>query len=175
MADGQITEVGSYNELIDNDGAFAQFLQTYKGVDEDQDKNHQCKLKPLYKSLTCWHIFVAREHTESSSSATDRQELYDDTESAAKEDKQKMLISEEKTEKGRITFAVILAYCRACTWYMTIFVLLFNVLSNTFAVVTNFWLADWSNAAENLNSPGELNVTIDHWQVTACDNTDSPK
>ena len=28
MVDGQITEVGSYTELIDNDGAFAQFLHT---------------------------------------------------------------------------------------------------------------------------------------------------
>ena len=26
MADGQIIEVGSYNELIENDGAFQQFL-----------------------------------------------------------------------------------------------------------------------------------------------------
>ena len=58
---------------------------------------------------------------------------------------------------------------------MTILVLLFNVLSNTFAVVTNFWLADWSNAAENLNSRSELNATTDHWQVTVCDDADSPK
>ena len=36
MADGQITEVGSYTELIDNDGDFAQFLQTYQGVDEKE-------------------------------------------------------------------------------------------------------------------------------------------
>ena len=38
MADGQITEVGSYTELINNDGAFAQFLQTYKGVDDDTEE-----------------------------------------------------------------------------------------------------------------------------------------
>ena len=36
MADGQITEVGTYTELIDNDGAFAQFLQTYQSVDKDE-------------------------------------------------------------------------------------------------------------------------------------------
>ena len=47
MVDGQITEVGSYTELIDNDGAFAQFLHTYKGADEnDEDNpgnlNHSC-------------------------------------------------------------------------------------------------------------------------------------
>ena len=39
MADGQITEVGSYTELIDNDGDFAQFLQTYQNVESNEDKN----------------------------------------------------------------------------------------------------------------------------------------
>ena len=38
MADGQITEVGSYNELIENDGAFAQFLQNYRSA-ETKDEN----------------------------------------------------------------------------------------------------------------------------------------
>ena len=83
-----------------------------------------------------------------------------------KEDKRKSLTTEEKAETGRVTFAVILAYCKACTWYMTVLVLLFNVVTNTFAVVTNFWLADWSNAAGNLNT-GNTNVTVG-W-VTACD------
>ena len=39
MADGQITEVGSYNELLENNGAFAQFLQTYQGVDEKEEED----------------------------------------------------------------------------------------------------------------------------------------
>ena len=86
-----------------------------------------------------------------------------------------MLISAEKTEKGRITFAVLLAYCKACTWYMTVFVLLFNILSNAFAIVTNFWMADWSNAAGNFNNKEEVNVTTSHWQVTVCDSADSPE
>ena len=86
------------------------------------------------------------------------------------EDKRKSLISEEKVLTGRVTFSVILAYCRACTWYMTVLVLLFNVLSNVFAVVTNFWLADWSNAAEKSITAGG-NFSVD--QVTACDNAGS--
>ena len=39
MADGQITEVGSYNELIENDGAFAQFLQNYRSTETNKDGN----------------------------------------------------------------------------------------------------------------------------------------
>ena len=38
MVDGQISEVGSYTELIDKDGPFAQFLHTYKGVEEDGEE-----------------------------------------------------------------------------------------------------------------------------------------
>ena len=84
------------------------------------------------------------------------------------QDKQKSLTSEEKAETGRITAAVIFTYCRACTWYMTVFVLLFNVLSNALAVVTNFWLADWSNAAGNALT-ADVNTTTTTSQVTACD------
>ena len=39
MEDGQITEVGSYNELIKNDGDFAHFLQTYQNVEANEDEN----------------------------------------------------------------------------------------------------------------------------------------
>ena len=37
MADGQIREVGSYTDLIEDNRAFAQFLQMYKGVDEKEE------------------------------------------------------------------------------------------------------------------------------------------
>ena len=82
--------------------------------------------------------------------------------------KRKSLISEEKVETGRVTFSVILAYCRACTWYMSICVMLFHTISSILSIGTNFWLAEWSTAAGNLLQP---NNTI---QVTACDSTASP-
>jgi len=37
MVDGKITEVGSYTELIDNNGAFAEFLRTYSNVEENEE------------------------------------------------------------------------------------------------------------------------------------------
>ena len=37
MSDGDITEVGTYTELIDNDGAFAQFLHTYQNVEDNEE------------------------------------------------------------------------------------------------------------------------------------------
>ena len=37
MNEGQITEVGSYSELIDNDGHFAEFMRTYAATDENEE------------------------------------------------------------------------------------------------------------------------------------------
>ena len=37
MNEGQITEVGSYSELIDNDGHFAEFIRTYAADDENEE------------------------------------------------------------------------------------------------------------------------------------------
>jgi hypothetical protein len=49
MTDGQITEVGSYNELIENDGAFAQFLQTYQSTETNEDENGTTKQSVFFQ------------------------------------------------------------------------------------------------------------------------------
>ena len=78
-------------------------------------------------------------------------------------------MTEEKAETGRVTFSVLLTYCKACTWHLAILVVLFNVLSTAVAVGTNFWLAEWSTAASYL-----LLVNSTVGPVTACDSAASP-
>lgn len=63
----------------------------------------------------------------------------------------------------QVKLSVILTYCKACVYWMAGAVLLMNCILNGFAVASNFWLADWSNA-EDRASP---NSTVDMW-VTLC-------
>jgi ABC-type multidrug transport system fused ATPase/permease subunit len=37
MVDGRVSELGSYEELMSHDGAFAQFLKIYLTQDNDDD------------------------------------------------------------------------------------------------------------------------------------------
>lgn len=37
MVEGEITEMGSYQQLMATDGAFAEFLRTYAAVDHTDD------------------------------------------------------------------------------------------------------------------------------------------
>ena len=39
MVDGRVTELGSYEELMSHDGAFAQFLKVYLTQEDDDDDN----------------------------------------------------------------------------------------------------------------------------------------
>lgn len=34
MSDGEISEMGSYQELLEQDGAFAEFLRTYANAEQ---------------------------------------------------------------------------------------------------------------------------------------------
>ena len=59
MEDGRIREVGTYEELLQNNGAFALFLQTYlmhRNDDEDEEEDEDSMLgfetKMLY-TLPC--------------------------------------------------------------------------------------------------------------------------
>ena len=157
MADGQITEVGSYTELIDNDGDFAQFLQTYKGVEESNEE------KP--GSVDQVEQQVSSSEGSKSTASTDVQKTGNDTKKDVKNDDRKILTTKEKVQTNRISLAVIFAYCRACTWCMSILVLFFTVMSHTSSVVTNLWLAEWSSAESD-----STNATL-----TLCDETASPE
>lgn len=41
MVEGQITEVGSYQQLMAKEGAFAEFLRTFATVDQTEDSGEQ--------------------------------------------------------------------------------------------------------------------------------------
>jgi len=38
IVDGKVSEIGSYSTLVDNDGAFAEFLRTYQTSKEEEEK-----------------------------------------------------------------------------------------------------------------------------------------
>ena len=44
MVEGQISEIGSFEELLDNNGAFADFLRNYLlSEEEEEDIDEECK------------------------------------------------------------------------------------------------------------------------------------
>ena len=44
MSNGRITEVGSYNQLMEEDGAFAELLHNYGANEGNEEEDIPCKL-----------------------------------------------------------------------------------------------------------------------------------
>ncbi len=62
MVEGEITEMGSYQQLMNTEGAFSEFLRTYSAVDHtDNDGETQCTHSALY---TATMIVYLRFHVE---------------------------------------------------------------------------------------------------------------
>ncbi len=74
------------------------------------------------------------------------------------------LMTEEEAKTGHVHFSILIEYCKAGTWPMSILTLLLYVFTNISSVASNFWLAAWSNA-EDRGRLEEGNFTMS----TACD------
>uniref|UniRef100_A0A803Y2R0 Multidrug resistance-associated protein 1 n=1 Tax=Meleagris gallopavo TaxID=9103 RepID=A0A803Y2R0_MELGA len=48
MTDGEISEMGSYQELLKQDGAFAEFLRTYANAEQNMESSGKLPSKSLY-------------------------------------------------------------------------------------------------------------------------------
>uniref|UniRef100_A0A8B9NHN2 Multidrug resistance-associated protein 1 n=1 Tax=Accipiter nisus TaxID=211598 RepID=A0A8B9NHN2_9AVES len=53
MCDGEISEMGSYQELLKQDGAFAEFLRTYANAEQSMENNGKLTNKFLWDKLVC--------------------------------------------------------------------------------------------------------------------------
>ncbi len=57
MVDGNVTEMGSYQQLMARDGAFAEFLRTYAAVDHtDNNGETHCTLHSHIDCMSCLSV-----------------------------------------------------------------------------------------------------------------------
>lgn len=49
MTDGEISEMGSYQELLKQDGAFAEFLRTYANAEQNMESSGKLPSKSSFQ------------------------------------------------------------------------------------------------------------------------------
>lgn len=53
MSDGEISEMGSYQELLKQDGAFAEFLRTYANAEQSVEDGGKLTSRFSWDKLVC--------------------------------------------------------------------------------------------------------------------------
>ncbi|XP_049426792.1 multidrug resistance-associated protein 1 isoform X3 [Epinephelus fuscoguttatus] len=166
MVEGEITEMGSYQQLMATEGTFAEFLRTYTAVDHT-DNNHETNSKhaALYTDTPVVDLSesVPRSGTKGveNSSAPARVGSSPDASNVSKlsqtgkEDKVLSknakdpevgkLTEADKASTGRVKLSVFWAYLKAIGVPLSCISLLLFLTHHLLSLFSNYWLSLWTD------------------------------
>ncbi|KAH8293076.1 hypothetical protein KR044_000492 [Drosophila immigrans] len=186
MKMGQVSESGTYSQLLKNKGDFADFLIQHlqEGEEEEEDldqiKRQLSTAEPELLAPFEKAIKLARTESLSDSiSVTSadslmgrgslrrrarRQESHDSAASAAslkrKQEVEGKLIETEKSQTGGVEFGVYKHYIKSVGIFLSVATLVLNFVFQAFQIGSNIWLTQWSNDKEVEHDTGLRNMYL---------------
>ncbi|CAB3223737.1 unnamed protein product [Arctia plantaginis] len=174
LNDGEVSESGTYQQLLDKKGSFADFLlhhlsaaegsSSAEGL-EDIKLELESRLGSEFKSKLQWARSLSsggRSQTSESTGAGDHQVI---EEKSGKETEKEVdkdfdpLIEEEIAQTGRVKWAVYQHYLSSVGLYASVGTVIIYILLNSLQIGANFWLVLWSND-DNMLVNGTVNTQL---------------
>uniref|UniRef100_A0A8C4V7C5 Multidrug resistance-associated protein 1 n=1 Tax=Falco tinnunculus TaxID=100819 RepID=A0A8C4V7C5_FALTI len=152
MSDGEISEMGSYQELLKQDGAFAEFLRTYANAEQSMENSGKFTNKFSWNKLMCTERQMSSNRQLSNSSTYSRDAGKSQHRSSTAElqkplaEKNSWKLTEADTAKtGRVKATVYWDYMKAIGLFIS-FLSIFLFMCNHIASLTsNYWLSLWTD------------------------------
>ncbi|CAB3223734.1 unnamed protein product [Arctia plantaginis] len=164
LRDGGVSESGTYQQLLDKKGAFADFLLHHMSVAEQNAENIKQDLEG--KTSTELHRKLQWARSLSSGARSTTSELAGegdiDVKSSTEQIEEKatnkfdQLIHAEKAETGSVKWTVYKHYLSNIGVFASVGTLLTYILTQSLNIGANFWLARWSSDKNML-----INGTVD--------------
>ncbi|XP_056096294.1 ATP-binding cassette sub-family C member 3 [Rhinichthys klamathensis goyatoka] len=177
LVDGGVSEAGSYQELLQQNGAFAEFLRNYSLediiedqeeltlslVDEEEDfpddalSNHTDMVdnEPVVNEARrkfMRQISIMSNDPENPKKMSRRRRCSERKHSEPpvekEEKKENKLIQAETTETGRVKLKVYWEYMKAVGPLLSLFICFLYGCQSAAAIGANFWLSEWTNDAQ---------------------------
>uniref|UniRef100_A0A915BDK8 ABC-type glutathione-S-conjugate transporter n=1 Tax=Parascaris univalens TaxID=6257 RepID=A0A915BDK8_PARUN len=223
MKDGRISEIGTYEQLMASEGAFADFLEEYlveearnrarsvsfgeqaeevdevlkeleryaprksrriqsqmstatRSSQESLERSYTASLSsPGSRSPQEKGFEIANRQMSNGGTPTEKERekkldrhgenerLLSHTKAAPPTtDETSKLIEKEGIEIGKVKWAVYMAYLKAIGYVITLIFFTIYVISSILGVLSNLWLANWSDHAKKMNasSPEEYDTNV---------------
>lgn len=183
MKEGEISESGSYTELLGKKGAFADFLiqhiqeassdhpedldelkATLESAVDDSELRDKLQRAISHRSRSesqsetgSLKGKLSRQNSVSSDGepANGLRKRSNATDQAKEEDKEKdTLIEQEKAETGSVKWPVYKHYLRSIGMVLSIATIILNLLFQGFSIGSNFWLSRWATDERAGNDTG---------------------
>ncbi|XP_040919381.1 multidrug resistance-associated protein 1 [Toxotes jaculatrix] len=145
MVEGEVTEMGSYQQLMATEGAFAEFLRTYAAV-EHADNN-----EPVPKSGTkavengSATALVGTQGVSNVSKLSPAGKEDKELSKKAKNPEVGKLTEADKASTGQVKLSVFWAYMKAIGVLLSFISLLLFFTHHLLSVFSNYWLSLWTD------------------------------
>uniref|UniRef100_A0A8B9TRX8 Multidrug resistance-associated protein 1 n=1 Tax=Anas platyrhynchos TaxID=8839 RepID=A0A8B9TRX8_ANAPL len=144
MSDGKISEMGSYQELLKQDGAFAEFLRTYANAEQSMENSGKL-----------WHVkgVMRGKQWQLSNSSTYSRETGKSQHHSSTAELQKPLaeknswkLTEADTAKtGRVKATVYWDYMKAIGLFISFLSIFLFMCNHVASLASNYWLSLWTD------------------------------
>uniref|UniRef100_A0A452TJ75 Multidrug resistance-associated protein 1 n=1 Tax=Ursus maritimus TaxID=29073 RepID=A0A452TJ75_URSMA len=152
MTGGKISEMGSYQELLARDGAFAEFLRTYASGEQEQAEHDDGRVRGLGKpvpSLPGAAGFPSLQLSNSSSYSGDVGRHHTSTaelqKAGAKNEDAWKLVEADKAQTGQVKLSVYWDYMKAIGLFISFLSIFLFLCNNVAALASNYWLSLWTD------------------------------
>uniref|UniRef100_A0A914LQE5 Uncharacterized protein n=2 Tax=Meloidogyne incognita TaxID=6306 RepID=A0A914LQE5_MELIC len=161
VKDGQVTESGSYHDLLKSSGELSEIIEEYvlkqqSTTDTNEEPDDEImdvldELEKIHPEKSLPRLSARRVTSESETSG--KAVMPQQKESTTTIPQKKLItkiIEKEEVFTGKVKFGVYLEYLRAVGLISLTFFLCIYLLSSLLGIATNLWLAKWSDQAEKI-------------------------
>ncbi|XP_033908710.3 multidrug resistance-associated protein 1-like isoform X2 [Acipenser ruthenus] len=152
LVDGEITEMGSYQELLNRQGAFAEFIHAYASTERKESTVHRATRKSSSRLSVTDYMPVSRDLSQEQlvsgdtgspslqnvepSSETDQPEVAED---AGK------LTEADRAKTGRVKLAIYMEYFKTIGLALILPIIFLYVFQQAASLSYNYWLSMWAD------------------------------
>ncbi|XP_076074808.1 multidrug resistance-associated protein 1-like [Mytilus galloprovincialis] len=156
MVDGKIGEMGTFKELIDHKGAFAEFLDNYminKGSDKEETLSERDETSCLSETKD-ENSNIVKAKDENSKTVKTKDDIKEtDNKTVDK------IIDDESNESGKARSAVMSFYMSAIGVPLSVFIVIFNIAFEILSRSSDVWISQWTS-----DNKTHINGTVDTTQ-----------
>ncbi|KTF80935.1 hypothetical protein cypCar_00017707 [Cyprinus carpio] len=149
MEDGEITEMGSYAELLSRKNTFADFVKAFSVCERKESATHRGTRKSVSRlSMTDFSIDLSQEQLISGdmgSASIQTMEAISDTEQEQDQEEVGRLTHADKAHTGRVKLEMYVEYFRTIGLAFIIPIIFLYAFQQAASLAYNYWLSLWAD------------------------------
>uniref|UniRef100_A0A8C8SZK8 Multidrug resistance-associated protein 1 n=1 Tax=Pelusios castaneus TaxID=367368 RepID=A0A8C8SZK8_9SAUR len=155
MTDGKISEMGSYQELLKQDGAFAEFLRTYANADQEVESTdlqirvieiHLPSKQLVLVIMVCFFRQLSNSSTYSGETVKSLNQTSTTDLQKVPVEKNAWKLTEADTAKtGRVKAAMYWEYMKAIGLFISFLSIFLFICNHVASLASNYWLSLWTD------------------------------